>query len=735
MTRRVPERNRSPPLLLSSPQPNLPCESGYTAPDANAESAEKPTAPSCTSVRAESFTLVFNGPNGRYSCDTCKRRKERCDGIQPCKRCILRGVHQGCTYSIRVQRSPTSYNPAPKRSQSSSSTYSRAYEFHTYTAYPSEGQCSLDQAVDGLPSVPRGDYTSEQPYPKPTFPEVQVLVPSCNGTLFCLGASSNVSVLQRIRDLVAASLGPCSLIDEPLHQYLSVEPSRGPTDGSTFSGAPSKPDFSEASYLIDWAIRATDGALGIYKGTAVSEHVSNWLKLRDHDDEPLAQAVYFLIFANGAFLCPEDRDDLADAYFQHGQFLSMLGCTGEPSITSILYRIWLGLYLVSARGPYEAVTSLNDAVREAHSLGIHVVDAPGNARDEHALRERIWKTLRMMDVFLSISLGQPMITTETRNTKASLEYSAINDLAAIMETTITTIYNKPGKISRLFLCDLINQHRVWVDRFTSELEAVPRDESLDFKTRDKLRLIDSLRLSYYWSIMLLTRPLLFEKVSVQMSQHATGGRSGSAFGADFADPDFSEVLVSACVHSAVRCIDASQDALSHSRQVKRLPYVVNAVFNAALTVGVAAFTDLDQTFPLMDSLRKAQLLLEKLQPYDRLARTYLTTIKHLRVSRDIYVTRHTYAKMARQEKTIEKMFGRLQDFSSSKRQEDVLTRCHGDSAPSTSDMSCNARSEATSSPFDGIFDVDPSIFDPRPGPENFAAPVSHGLEFDLLDII
>jgi hypothetical protein len=51
------------------------------------------------------------------ACTTCKRRKERCDGLQPCNRCKYRAKESECAFP-EAARSASSVHVSPLRDQS-----------------------------------------------------------------------------------------------------------------------------------------------------------------------------------------------------------------------------------------------------------------------------------------------------------------------------------------------------------------------------------------------------------------------------------------------------------------------------------------------------------------------------------------------------------------------------------------------------------------------------------------
>ncbi|KFH46521.1 putative transcriptional regulatory protein-like protein [Hapsidospora chrysogenum ATCC 11550] len=80
-----------------------------------------------------------------HACTECKRRKIRCDGGQPCRRCTTRGVAQSCFYTRHRQR----IHPSKQKLEKLSRTLEE-YRTVVDRLFP-------DHDVSQLLSIPRED--------------------------------------------------------------------------------------------------------------------------------------------------------------------------------------------------------------------------------------------------------------------------------------------------------------------------------------------------------------------------------------------------------------------------------------------------------------------------------------------------------------------------------------------------------------------------------------------------
>ena len=396
--------------------------------------------------------------------------------------------------------------------------------------------------------------------------------------------------------------------------------------------------------------------LGAVVEANILEQMRQWLGPDDGASAAMSAANY-LILAVGALSCHEERDRTAEAFFQYGRQLVFPRLMDQPSVGLIHCYMLMAFYLTLQSRLDAAFDYVGLAVRSAYTLGIHHADFSRLSTEEEFIRrERLWKALRKLDLFVSLTLGRPISTRETRDTKVSERYSATLDLSVIIETTILALQSERG-IDRGLLDRLTEHQRVWSTRMMGGLEA-------DGITPDSLGdeggiMYADVKGSYYWSVMLLTRPSLLEYASRHLSRSQTEPSTVLDQNLHFNGGVSDTVFAYAGVYSAIRSMDLLQDMLPLSNVPKRLPFTVNLAFSAALTLGVAVFADFDRIFPIDKGLRISRCLLEKFQRHDPLARRYLGIVEDLQDARDRYVEKRTRRVMEEVEASVGGLVGQI----------------------------------------------------------------------------
>ncbi|OLN95264.1 Filamentous growth regulator 27-like protein 2 [Colletotrichum chlorophyti] len=426
---------------------------------------------------------------------------------------------------------------------------------------------------------------------------------------------------------------------------------------------PAKPSPEQARYLLRWYIRATNCILEVFDEGEISRNLERWLRSEPtNQDEDAMNCLFFLIFGIGAQRCPDDRDSDAEKYFNYGRFLAVSYAMENPTNSTVLSYVLISVYLLGASRRNSAFMHLGVAVRAAYALGIHRRDNRDLfSTQEEDTRERLWKALRILDVFLSASLGRPLGTSETRDFTTSEKYSASLDLCGIFESILNDVY-ATRMISTEVLERISERHRQWAARFSNQLATgeIQPDRVISAENGERYPNIAlcHMKEAYYWSIMLLSRPFLIDFVSRIIARSPTPSTWNE-------DPAFSstfdQLLVHACVDSAIRTIDLLSGLLLDSNVSKRHPFIINSVFVSSLVLGLGVIGDLDSGFPLEKSLNNASELLRKFSKHDQVASRELSIVEHLRGACSLYVEKRARRKMEHQGMLIGELFGNIHE--------------------------------------------------------------------------
>ncbi|KKK16237.1 fungal specific transcription factor domain protein [Aspergillus rambellii] len=594
----------------------------------------------------------------RRACDSCKRRKQKCNGEQPCTICVQRRKEAECHFSdkparlLRPNSNPKETMllsehmvPTPQR-QTAMEHLLNSLEDQSATLE----QQATDEDKDGAAPVPR----------------VARLLRDGQGKFMYIGDSASLSFLQSVRRIVSLSIGRCEFTeDSSRHSMLEAFQCSSTTQMGPLVPPPSN---DEAQRLVRQYMLATRPLLDLFDLEEFHPRLANWIG-NPTGDEDTVSSIFYLVLAIGAQVS-DTNQTVPEQYFVSGRQLAFSAFTETPSLYTIQSYVLISMYMLGACRRNGAFMNLGIALRAAYAVGIHRKDANALFCDrERRARERVWRSLRMMDLFLSASLGRPPATSdfdydvrEEEDTVRKDDHpdlprseplsSTVVSLARIFERILTEVYMR--QVVSIHVAENIsNQHRAWVKNLPAVLQM--QTERLDSQRLEESLAAAQVLGSYYWSIILLTRPFLIFWVSqyVRNKHEAPDGRSGGTSRISlFAD---------ACVYSALRGLNIVDDLVARYTTAlpRRLPFLINSVFNSAVVLGAAFFADYDNLLPLEEGLNKAEKFLGLFVPHDPHACRFFQIIKYLRNAVTEYVRRRNRQWMERRSRQVDQLFGQV----------------------------------------------------------------------------
>ncbi|KPM37662.1 hypothetical protein AK830_g8905 [Neonectria ditissima] len=649
------------------------------------------------------------------ACESCKHRKQRCDGLRPCRRCVRRGLARDCQSSTTrfplLASSLPSPDPDHYRTANETATPPAggpSPERLTPGRHPDDGggqptpatgpSPARNRAADAFVS-PAGLSSSDAPSSSSSsqllsrgfparVPQMSRLVKDTKGQYMFIGDSATLSFVQNIRRIVRKSLGSCAFVDDPL-RHLIVESSPDTRRGWIMSSAqnpPPKQTRAEVEYLQRWYMQSANCVLLLFDREELDASIEGWQK-KDGDKADPASPVYYLVLAIGAQTGPEDKDGLAETLFNYARYLTVETLMEDPDIPTIQAFALITMYLLGASRRNSAFMYLGMAVRAAYALGLHRKDISALFPPvECRKRERLWKAIRILDLFMSASLGRPPSTSETRDTASKDDYSACNDLSMIFESVLLDIYAK-RMISTEVIERISQHHRRWAaqSRDGFETDGIQSGEIIDVSDGTKQPNMGLLHLKQtaYWTIILLSLPFLLKDVSAHVDCNPNSALTSQE--KRVVSSSSNQVLVYACLEAAMHTVDLLQTMLSAELIPKRLPFMINAVFVSGLVLGVAAFGDFDASFPLERSLRLAKNTLHRFAVHDPVAKRHFLILEHLQGACDRYMEMRARWKMERQSHLVGGLFGSIHNIGVPARDsDDDRDRMQAEDDPSTS---------------------------------------------------
>lgn len=260
----------------------------------------------------------------------------------------------------------------------------------------------------------------------------------------------------------------------------------------------------------------------------------------------------------------------------------------DGDITSIQALLLITVFMLTVAKRNAAWAYFGMAVRSAYALGLHRKQTTASfPAAEQEVRKNVWKSLYVMDCFLSAMLGRPNGIT-TRDAPDTTYLKSNGETEEPLEAVALTASLKASKLVGDILSSVYAERKVsvklalqWSANFESWKASLPpmlHWENIGLPNEDPRLTLAQLHvnLTYFHGVILLTRPFLLQKmVSVIRANRADAGVLGS-LNSDGRETSraSAEPFPPACVRSAVYSINAIQSALLKRALPRRDPFVM-----------------------------------------------------------------------------------------------------------------------------------------------------------------
>ncbi|KAH7122120.1 hypothetical protein B0J13DRAFT_156556 [Dactylonectria estremocensis] len=548
------------------------------------------------------------------ACDGCKARKVKCDGKVPCSYCARRQRPHACHYSPQRRRRTAQdhqsqghqsqghqSNAQPPRSPPHSDRESRSRSTRNNTGSPVtpsvrpttssiQSQTSTHHRRDS--SHHHRDSPIQQRHRLDTSPEDETEVPrearlvcDAQGKLIFVGDCAPLSFFQSVRQLVTQRVGPNAFA--PQSSRYSVLENAPAHQSRRIAGDHRVPVVctDHIPLAVSTYLSTSTGLVDLFDNSRLLGDLVVWGNLGQKPDDATS-IVNFLVLAIGRQM---DDEELAQDYFEYARDKAFSNLSGNLSMTAVQAFTLVTIYMLCSCQINGAFLYFGIAVRAAYSIGIHRTEV--NARfgpDVHRQRDRLWKSLRVVDLFLSSSMGRPPATSDV---DCTVPYHAAEDDAGegppdllnasvqiflILEGVVTEIYSR-RKISLQLTEGISLQLRDWSLRWLKPLKAVLADQG----THDQAQVSGACQIlsTYYYSVMLVSRPFLMYELCQRLSDTSapSPGRPAASGKLRLAD---------ACVDAASLMVDPILDLMERGALVGRVPILVSWLFASSLVLGI-----------------------------------------------------------------------------------------------------------------------------------------------------
>ncbi|KAI1812148.1 hypothetical protein GGS20DRAFT_587803 [Poronia punctata] len=564
-----------------------------------------------------------------------------CNGLMPCNTCTKRQLdcHYAPTSSDHSNAHETLNSPTKRRHIETSPhligssidvqvASRRSSSLMVWNAPPEPAEMDLDRTLlepnpakhagasrhllggtdSDFDSHSRLSNTSVAADESEGYPFKRMLQDS-TGRLLYIGDSASLSFLQWIRMIVENVSGPSDFTQDPRRHMIMENTVSLPHD---LRPTGVLPDQRTANILINSFFTNTAGFVEIFNKQEFLKSVDDCYK------DPLVASpsllcLIYLVFAIGLVMAApfpgsdeavvvdklrSERVNRAELFFRNAKSLAdPVSGFEDADFWSIQALLLMSLYMLAISKRNASYAYYGMAIRSAFALGLHRDESLCVFHaEERVVRKNVWKTLYVLDRFLSACLGRPTAISEDDCSHSIFEYSisaTSSPLSMGTEATHMAALEAAVKSSKILGAILKG---VYSNRKISTAVAQGIADSLDEWNKELpsalhwRRLINGpvdstqgiailhINLLHCHSVMLVSRPFflfLLNKGRIGLdAKYSKAARVSTKM----------ENFAQTCLQASQHTLFLTQAALDAKYLPQCNPFVIHCVFAAALIV-------------------------------------------------------------------------------------------------------------------------------------------------------
>ncbi|KAE8148490.1 hypothetical protein BDV25DRAFT_158169 [Aspergillus avenaceus] len=510
-----------------------------------------------------------SNPRSTNACESCRRRKVKCSGEQPCRGCIRHNWE--CVFGHTGRR--------------------------RYTEAHVQGLLDkIREYEEQLSAIPQAPPEQATPAEALTYQDSESgISPATNLTSGPAFESQVKSLLDRNRDHASAHMPDSNSPGGTATQWTSARALINE------DAAPTIPSFDESQHLLERFLFYLGVSQHFFDTRTFSDNMTLLFQdaqTRDYQMRMIWFTEYLLVMAMAKLMDVEDPSSQppgANLFAEAMRRLPPLHQLGEEGVIAVEILTLITTYLQWCDRKHDAYLYIGLALRLAIALGC---DKP--AQEQHCLpsetahRSRLWWTVYMLDRRLSSGLGLAAGADE-RQLRAELPRQAMGfqspvalainvRIARTTDEIMTSLYGN-ASITQLELVDKIQ--KILHDLYEIG-RSFPAALVLDFTRplHNVTRTGASLYLMLFQAIILCIRPILLQRVSREVHRQSTQPA-----------PSVIARLCETCDEAATKSLSILH-ILQRQHRIPRYGFFdLEATFSAAFVLVMTGFVDKSQDRP------------------------------------------------------------------------------------------------------------------------------------------
>ncbi|KAM3417210.1 hypothetical protein BST61_g5470 [Cercospora zeina] len=616
-----------------------------------------------------------NGPSGSHpqpppekrrravrvnaACDLCKTRKVKCNGELPCSYCKRKNRAATCVFSPPKQRShPTSTTSAgdtPLPNVSTDGQIERPgnacpRRTHSDGGGPRESE---NPGIAGFGASLSPAHSRDDQHDDTVVPLEGRILRDAQGKVIFIGDCAPLSFLQTVRHLIASEVDAEELsVAASRDSMIEVARPRSLDQQSSMSIS-----LRDVEDLSKQYAEAVSGLADLFDHEQLFRDLKTWVGGFTSHQNDATSAAYYLVLAIGA---QESHDGKAESWFAHAQDILLRHLTSSMNVSTVQGFALIAIYMLRAFQPNGAYLYFSLAARTAYAIGLHRTEVNASFGEAlRATRDRIWKSLRVVDMLISNLLGRPPSTSDVDCTvkygkhgvaevpfgESSHVIDASVQIFMIIERVVVEVYSRK-RISLRIAGYVSHQLKSWASTWLRPLS----DTATRSASREEIVGACSTLCSYYYGIMLLTRPFLIYESYEYMGASLKGPGTHK-------EHQEKQKYADAALDAATSFVETLQTVLRADSLPRRMPLVVSWLFTTSLVLAVGI---LGRSGLIFEAHLKASIsCLDYFAKVDPHARQYSLISQALLKTTTSHITKRELHLRRRRKQASSQLFGLL----------------------------------------------------------------------------
>ncbi|KAL1654525.1 hypothetical protein SLS61_002713 [Didymella pomorum] len=501
------------------------------------------------------------------------------------------------------------------------------------------------------------------------------------GKVIFVGDCAPLSFLQTVRHLIASAVDADALPAQSSRDSI-IEVAR---PGSASQQHSLSVSLQEVRPLVQQYTVAVSGLVDLFEHDELLGEISSWASGAIVHPHESAAAVFYLVLAIGA---QETDEGKAEAWFTYARDTLLKHLVNSMNVSTVQGFALVAVYMLRAFQPNGAYLYFSLAARTAYAIGLHRTEVNASFGEPiKIVRDRIWKSIRVVDQLISNLLGRPPSTSDVDCTVKygvgeigdNMDVQIIDasvQIFMIIERVVVEVYSRK-RISLRIANYVSRQLKTWASNWLQPLhEATGRADPGRSSPEEAIGACSTL-CSYYYGIMLLTRPFLIYELYEYMGASLKGGGTQ-------VEHEEKRRYADAALDAASSFVDTLQTVIHTGKMPRRMPLIVSWLFTTSLVLAVGVLGHSGMTF--RDDCQASIQCLDYFGKVDPHARQYSLTVQSLLKTTSAHIRQREEQLRLQQKQASSQLFGLIPSTASTPRQDIIHRRRHSTVQSLTSSM-------------------------------------------------